>query len=76
MATNSMRKEVSGINDLDGLRDALRLKDELRAKQKAIALTLLEQCKGEGMTVADVVAICEIATAKAKATTLHDGLAL
>lgn len=64
------------MGDFDRWRDALCLKDEHRAKQKAIALTLLEQCKGEGMTVADVVAICEIATVKAEATTLRDGLAL
>lgn len=46
------------------------------ARQKEVALTLLQQCKGEGMTVSDVERICEIALAQVKATTLRDGLTL
>lgn len=43
------------------------VKDE---KMRKIVLTLLQQCKDEGLTVSDVRRICEMATSAALDTTL------
>ena len=53
--------------------DARRKKDETLQK---ISLTLLHQCKAEGLTVAEVKAVCDKAALMAERTTLHDGLVL
>lgn len=53
--------------------NARRERDETLQK---ISLTLLHQCKAEGLTVAEVKAVCDKAVLMAERTTLHDGLVL
>lgn len=45
-------------------------------KLEKIVLTLLQQCKDEGLTVSDVKHVCDVASGRALDATLHDGLTL
>lgn len=56
--------------------DRLHGKDE-RAKQiRIFALTLLEQCKGENLTMLELDCVLNLIKARAAETTLRDGLTL
>ena len=54
----------------------LKRREERKALLKRIAFALLEQCKGENLTIKETVAVLEIVRHYLEETTLHDGLAL
>lgn len=45
-------------------------------KLEKIVLTLLQQCKDEGLTVSDLKLVCEMASRRVLDATLREGLAL
>lgn len=54
----------------------LRRREERKALLKRIAFALLEQCKGENLTMKELEAVLEIVRHYSLETTLRDGLAL
>ena len=54
----------------------LKIRDEKELKKRKIVLALLQQCKDEGLSVADVNDICMWARCQALKATLRDGLIL
>lgn len=57
--------------------EALRRQDEREIQLKNFVLTLLEQCKDESLTLAELDwVITAIKRRVSEGTTLHDGLAL
>lgn len=61
--------------DCEHLRE-LEIRDEKERKKRKIVLALLQQCKDEGLSVADVNDICVWARCQALKATLRDGLIL
>ena len=49
---------------------------ERRAHVRKFALTLLEQCKGENLTLIEFEIVLDVMNTRVKTTTLRDGLIL
>lgn len=56
--------------------DQLQAKDEREKRVRNFALTLLEQCKGENLTMLELDHVLNLIKALAAGTTLRDGLTL